>query len=205
MPDFSLEQNFRKEGYSLIAGVDEVGRGPWAGPVLTCAVIIDEESFPTDLRLLLDDSKKLTDKKREALFEPIKANAIYAFGEASVEEIDQINILQATFLAMRRAVGSLSQQPDAVLVDGNKDPILNLPTRCIVKGDGKSLSIAAASILAKVTRDRLMADLAQVHPFYAWERNAGYGTKAHQEGLSSHGVTPHHRRSFKPIAALLTD
>lgn len=203
MPDFSFEQEFTHEGYKLIAGVDEVGRGPWAGPVTTCAVILDEATFPASLREQLDDSKKLTDKKREALYQPIIDNSIHAFGEASVAEIDEINILQATFLAMRRAIDALSLQPDAVLVDGNKDPGLKMHSRCIVKGDGKSLSIAAASILAKVKRDRFMASLALDFPHYGWERNAGYGTKAHQEGLALKGVTDHHRRSFKPIAALL--
>lgn len=203
MPDFSFEQEFLQLGYQSIAGVDEVGRGPWAGPVTTCAVILDEATFPTSLREQLDDSKKLTDKKREALYQPIIENSIYAFGEASVEEIDDVNILQATFLAMRRAIDALPVQPDAVLVDGNKDPGLSMHSQCIVKGDGKSLSIAAASILAKVNRDRFMASLAEEFPYYGWERNAGYGTKAHQEGLALNGVTEHHRKSFKPIAALL--
>ncbi|WP_420548903.1 ribonuclease HII [Curvivirga sp.] len=203
MPDFSLEQAFQKEGYQLVAGVDEVGRGPWAGPVVTCAVIIDQKTFPKELFDQLDDSKKLSEKKREALYTQIQEHVIYAYGEASVEEIDELNILQATFLAMRRAVQSLSQKPDAVLVDGNKDPDLGLPTQTVVKGDGKSLSISAASILAKVKRDHLMKSLAEDYPHYAWEKNAGYGTKAHQNGLAEKGVTPHHRKSFKPIAALL--
>ncbi|MTI09234.1 ribonuclease HII [Curvivirga aplysinae] len=203
MPDFSLEQAFQKEGYQLVAGVDEVGRGPWAGPVVTCAVIIDQETFPKELFDQLDDSKKLSEKKREALYVQLQEHVIFAYGEASVDEIDELNILQATFLAMRRAVQGLSQQPDAVLVDGNKDPILGLPTQTVVKGDGKSLSISAASILAKVKRDHLMKSLAEDYPHYAWEKNAGYGTKAHQNGLAENGVTPHHRKSFKPIAALL--
>lgn len=202
MPDFSLEQNY----VGPVAGVDEVGRGPWAGPVVTCAVILDRETFPADLAAQLDDSKKLSDKKREALFEPIKQNAeAFCIAEATVEEIDEHNILAATMLAMKRAVEGLSVTPAAVLVDGNRRPDLAMPLETVVKGDSRSLSIAAASILAKVTRDRMMAALAQEFPHYAWERNAGYGTKAHQAGLASHGVTIHHRRSFAPIAKLLAE
>ncbi|WP_259782225.1 ribonuclease HII [Aestuariispira ectoiniformans] len=202
MPDFSLEQNY----VGPVAGVDEVGRGPWAGPVVTCAVILDRETFPADLAAQLDDSKKLSDKKREALFEPIKQNAeAFCIAEATVEEIDEHNILAATMLAMKRAVEGLSVTPAAVLVDGNRRPDLAMPLETVVKGDSRSLSIAAASILAKVTRDRMMAELAQEFPHYAWERNAGYGTKAHQAGLAGHGVTIHHRRSFAPIAKLLAE
>lgn len=202
MPDFSLEQNY----VGPVAGVDEVGRGPWAGPVVTCAVILDRVTFPADLAAQLDDSKKLSDKKREALFEPIKQNAeAFCIAEATVEEIDEHNILAATMLAMKRAVEGLSVTPAAVLVDGNRRPDLAVPLETVVKGDSRSLNIAAASILAKVTRDRMMAELAQEFPHYAWERNAGYGTKAHQAGLASHGVTIHHRRSFAPIAKLLAE
>ena len=199
MPDFSLEQEFN----GPVCGVDEVGRGPWAGPVVTCAVILDPATFPTDLAAQLDDSKKLSDKKREALFDPIRENSLHCLGEATVSEIDEINILAATMLAMRRAVAGLLEKPVAALVDGNRDPKLDMETRLVVKGDSRSLSIAAASIIAKVTRDRMMCDLAAEYPGYAWERNAGYGTKAHQEGLAALGVTPHHRRSFTPIARLL--
>lgn len=199
MPDFSLEQEYN----GPVCGVDEVGRGPWAGPVVTCAVILDPATFPADLAAQLDDSKKLSDKKREALFDPIRENCLHCLGEATVSEIDEINILAATMLAMRRAVAGLPDRPVAALVDGNRDPKLDMETRLVVKGDSRSLSIAAASIIAKVTRDRMMCDLAAEYPGYAWERNAGYGTKAHQEGLAALGVTPHHRRSFAPIAKLL--
>lgn len=202
MPDFSLEQKYN----GLVAGVDEVGRGPWAGPVVTCAVILDPASFPTALAVQMDDSKKLTDRKRQALFDPIRDAALaYCLAEATVEEIDTHNILAATMLAMQRAVAGLSVKPVAVLVDGNRKPDLPMPVETVVKGDSRSLTISAASILAKVTRDRLMADLAKDFPEYGWERNAGYGTKAHQNGLASHGVTIHHRRSFAPIAKLLAD
>ncbi|RED48609.1 ribonuclease HII [Aestuariispira insulae] len=201
MPDFSLESQFD----GPVAGIDEVGRGPWAGPVVTCAAILDPETFPIELAAQLDDSKKLTDKKREALFEPLCQHSIYCLGEASVTEIDQVNILAATMLAMRRAVDGLPQKPAVALVDGNRDPKLGIPTQTVVKGDGRSLSIAAASVIAKVARDRMMRTLAAEFPGYGWERNAGYGTKAHQEGLAQLGVTPHHRRSFAPIAHLLMD
>lgn len=200
MPDFSLEQTYT----GPVAGVDEVGRGPWAGPVVTCAVILDPAGFPAELAAQMDDSKKLTDRKRQALFDPIrKAATAYCLAEATVEEIDSQNILAATMTAMQRAVAGLAVKPAAVLVDGNRKPDLPMPAETVVKGDSRSLSIAAASILAKVTRDRLMADLAKDYPAYGWDRNAGYGTKAHQAGLASHGVTVHHRRSFAPIAKLL--
>lgn len=200
MPDFSLEQQYD----GLVAGVDEVGRGPWAGPVVTCAVILDPAQFPADLAAQMDDSKKLSDRKREALFDPIcRAATAYCLAEASVAEIDQHNILGATMLAMKRAVAGLAVPPVAALVDGNRKPDLDIPVETVVKGDSRSLSIAAASILAKVTRDRMMAALSQDFPGYGWERNAGYGTKAHQEGLAVNGVTIHHRRSFAPIAKLL--
>lgn len=185
-----------------VCGVDEVGRGPWAGPVVTAAVILDPANIPTGL----NDSKKLTAARREGLFEKINASAHVAIGMASVEEIDRINILQATFLAMRRAVEALKVSPAFALIDGNKiPPALVCDARAIVKGDSRSVSIAAASIIAKVTRDRLMCDLSATYPGYAWETNMGYGTKAHQEGLARLGVTPHHRRSFKPIHKMLCE
>ncbi len=185
-----------------VCGVDEVGRGPWAGPVVTAAVILDPANIPTGL----NDSKKLTAARREGLFEKINASAHVAIGMASVEEIDRINILQATFLAMRRAVEALDVPPAFALIDGNKiPPALVCDARAIVKGDSRSVSIAAASIIAKVTRDRLMCDLSATYPGYAWETNMGYGTKAHQEGLARLGVTPHHRRSFKPIHKMLCE
>ncbi|OFX09438.1 MAG: ribonuclease HII [Alphaproteobacteria bacterium RIFOXYD12_FULL_60_8] len=154
----------------------------------------------------LDDSKKLSPAKREHLFEQLcQSSARIGVGLASVEEIDRLNILQATFLAMGRAVENLGVRPDLALVDGNRPPQLSCPVKTVIKGDGKSLSIAAASIIAKVTRDRIMAALAEEFPGYGWERNSGYGSAEHQAALDRLGVTPHHRRSFAPIRALLAD
>lgn len=195
MPDFSTEDNFA----GLIAGVDEAGRGPWAGPVIAAAVIIDRRNVPEGI----NDSKKLSQKKREALFEKIYATAKVGVGVADVYEIDKLNILQASMMAMQRAVAELSEYPDIALIDGNKTPDLRCKTKTLVKGDSKSISIAAASIIAKVTRDRIMHSLSEEFPFYGWEKNAGYGTKLHQDGLAAHGVSPHHRRSFRPIAEIV--
>jgi ribonuclease HII len=194
-PDLSLEQ----AEAGIVAGVDEVGRGPFAGPVVAAAVILNMDHIPSGIH----DSKKLTKAVRERLFVEITNSAIVGFGESSVEEIDRINILQASLLAMRRAVAALKTRPDFVLVDGNKDPDLGIKTRTIIKGDTISLSIAAASIVAKVTRDRKMCALAADYPHYGWEKNAGYGTAEHRKGLRDFGVTPLHRRSFAPIRALL--
>ncbi len=200
MLDYSYEQQKISEGYSVIAGVDEVGRGPWAGPVVAAACILDYSKLPSEVR----DSKKLSAKKREALAPLIEEHMQVALGEASAEEIDEHNILQATFMAMSRAVDNLPQKPDFLFIDGNKiPPQIDIPAETVVKGDDKVASIACASIVAKVYRDKLMAELAATYPQYAWEKNAGYGTKAHQEGLAEFGVTEHHRKSFKPIAALL--
>ena len=203
MPDFMFEYEAIGEGLSPVCGVDEAGRGPWAGPVVAGAAILDPETLPEDLRLGLDDSKKLKVDKREALFDRLKDHAIIAIGIASVEEIDRLNILQATMLAMTRALENLAVKPGMVLVDGNRLPSLPCPGISIVKGDGRSLSIAAASIVAKVTRDAIMAELAIKHPGYGWQHNAGYGTKKHQQGLAEFGITEHHRRSFAPIRRLL--
>lgn len=194
-PDFSIESEYN----GIIVAIDEVGRGPWAGPVMAAAAILNPQNIPTGL----NDSKKLSAAKREALYTSIMDAAQVAIGVASVEEIEQLNILQATKLAMRRAYDGLGVNATIALIDGNQPPQLPCPTRCIVKGDSISLSIAAASIVAKVTRDRLMAELALQYPYYGWERNAGYGTKAHQDGLASHGLTPHHRKGFAPIRALI--
>ena len=199
MPDFALE----KEAGGVVAGVDEAGRGPWAGPVVAAAAILDPDTLPHHVQEQLDDSKKLTAKVRDRLFDALTGNIYQGVGIASVDEIDTQNILAATMLAMQRAVHNLPVQPDIALVDGNRAPDLSCPVRTVVRGDGLSLSIAAASIVAKVTRDRIMAELALKHPGYAWDRNAGYGTKTHREGLDRFGVTEHHRRSFKPIAAYL--
>ena len=199
MPDFSFESALG----GTVAGIDEAGRGPLAGPVVAAAVVLDPQRLPPELAAGLDDSKKLGKRVRERLFKLVMANAAVGVGRASVAEIDALNILEATMLAMRRAVGELPAQPDHAIVDGNRAPGLDIPSRCIVGGDGRALSIAAASIVAKVTRDRIMAHLAVECPGYGWERNAGYGTRQHGEALQTHGVTRHHRRSFAPVAELL--
>jgi len=208
MPDFSFEDAARREGFGLIAGIDEAGRGPWAGPVIAAAVVLDRARLDPELRASLDDSKKLLPARRSELFGRIEACAAIGvahvgIGRAEVEEIDRLNILRATLLAMRRALDALPVRPDVALVDGNRAPELPCPARCIVGGDACSLSIAAASIVAKVTRDAEMAALARAHPGYGWERNAGYGTAEHRAALASLGPSPAHRRSFRPIAALL--
>jgi ribonuclease HII len=205
MPDYVLEQAAIADGHTTIAGVDEVGRGPWAGPVVAGAAILDIGLLPDELLKALDDSKKLKPTRRFEIYEWMKAEAgiLLGIGMASVEEVDEINILQASLRAMRRAVENLPNAPSYVLVDGNKPPKLDCPVQCVVKGDAKSLSIAAASIAAKVTRDAIMEDLDQAFPGYGWNTNSGYGTKAHQDGLKRLGVTKHHRRSFKPVKAAL--
>ncbi|MBI5121674.1 MAG: ribonuclease HII [Rhodospirillales bacterium] len=201
MPDFSLEL----AAGGIVAGIDEAGRGPWAGPVVAGAVILDRNLIPPDIAARLDDSKKLSHAKREALFEPLMTGgwAKVGIGLASAAEIDSLNILKATYLAMMRALEALGEKPSLALVDGNRVPPLPCLVQTVVKGDGISLSIAAASICAKVTRDRIMGELAQLHPGYGWESNAGYGTAAHHEALRRLGVTPEHRRSFAPVAALV--
>lgn len=198
-PDLSLE---RAAG-GLVAGVDEVGRGPWAGPVVAAAVAFDEGGPPAPLRAGIDDSKRCSPARRDALYPAIMACASASVGTASVAEIDGTDILQASLLAMRRAVARLDRRPALALVDGNRAPDLPCPVRTVVGGDRLSLSIAAASIVAKVTRDRLMTRLSGRYPAYGWDRNAGYGTPAHRLALARHGPTPHHRRSFRPIRRLL--
>jgi len=205
MPDFLLED----EAAGLAAGVDEAGRGPWVGPVVAgCAVFLSRD---VDGLLLseLNDSKKLSKKKREMLYDLLmkekdKGTMLLGIGEASAKEIDEINILNASFLAMKRAVAASGAKPALVLVDGNRlCSDFDFKARAVVKGDAKSYSIAAASILAKVYRDRLMEKMAEVYPGYGFEKNAGYGTKAHIEGLKQFGVTPEHRRSYAPIKEFL--
>ncbi|MCR8724325.1 ribonuclease HII [Frigidibacter sp. ROC022] len=199
-PDFTRETALLAQGMTRIAGVDEVGRGPLAGPVLAAAVILDPRRIPPGL----DDSKKLTEKRREALLPEIMACARVGIGQASVEEIDRLNILRASHLAMCRAIEALPEPPEHCLIDGNLLPRgLTLPAEPVVKGDARSLSIAAASVVAKVTRDRIMVDLAQQHPGYGWEKNKGYGARLHLSALQSLGVTPHHRRSFRPVHNIL--
>ena len=200
MPDFSLEM----ETPGPVAGIDEVGRGPLAGPVLAAAVILERENFPDELRGAVRDSKTLSAKRREEILKALLPFGRIGIGAASVREIDRINILNATLLAMARAVRALGSEPALALVDGNRAPTLACPVRTVVGGDGISLSIAAASIVAKVTRDKLMTQLARRHPEYGWERNAGYGTAAHRDALFTHGVTPHHRLSFRPIPHILS-
>ena len=185
-----------------VCGVDEVGRGPLAGPVVAAAVILDPDNIPEGL----NDSKKLSVKKRALVFDNIMETALaVSVGEASVEEIDEINILQASMLAMRRAVKNLPLKAQAALVDGNCDPGLDLPTLCLIKGDGRSFSIAAASIIAKKIRDEKMAKLAQIYPDYGWEQNAGYGVPAHMKSLELVGVSPFHRKTFAPVYKILNE
>jgi ribonuclease HII len=195
MPDFTLERSIT----GPVAGVDEVGRGPLAGPVYAAAVILDSKRLPAGL----DDSKKMSEARREKAFDAIMSSALaVGIGVASVAEIDRINILAATMLAMRRAVDRLSVAPVHALIDGNKVPALPCPADAIVKGDSKVLSIAAASIIAKVTRDRVMSELDLAFPGYGWARNKGYGTADHMQALARLGPSVHHRTSFAPIAQL---
>ena len=199
-PDYTLEQDAILRGARHVAGVDEVGRGPLAGPVTAAAVILDIRCIPDGL----DDSKKLTPSRRALLAEAIMARCDWAVAHASVEEIDRLNILRASHLAMCRALAGLRRRPCVALIDGNMLPRdLDLPGQAVVGGDARCLSIAAASIIAKVFRDRIMVDLAQQHPGYGWERNAGYSTAAHLEALRTLGPTPHHRRSFRPVHNIL--
>lgn len=198
-PDLSFERAARDRGARCVVGLDEVGRGPWAGPVLACAA-----RFIGLAPDGLTDSKKLTARQREALVPLLMRCCEVGFGEADVEEIDALDIRQATHLAMRRAVAALPHAPDHLLIDGNDRPAwVDCAHDVIIGGDGRSLSIAAASVLAKTRRDQGMVALAQQYPGYGWERNAGYGTKAHREGLLRLGVTQYHRRSFAPIRKML--
>lgn len=207
MPDFKIEN----ECGGIVAGIDEAGRGPWAGPVVAGAVVIKDKNLPEDLLLGLNDSKKLSATKREklysSLFEQEKLGRVsIGLGEASVAEIDDLNILQATFLAMRRATEKLNTCPDMAIIDGNQKP-KDFPLRslAVIKGDAKSYSIAAASIVAKVYRDCYMTKLAKIYPYYGWEKNAGYGTKLHVEGLESHGIVSGvHRLSYRPVKLFMS-
>lgn len=201
MPDFTLESELG----GAVAGIDEAGRGPWAGPVCAAAVIFPTVGPTDEIGARVRDSKQLSKSAREELVPELLKTALVGQGQASVKEIDELNILAATLLAMQRAVAALNVTPDTALVDGNQAPQVPCPVRCIVKGDVKSYSIAAASIVAKVTRDRYMTKLASHNPGYGWERNFGYGTKLHVAGLKKLGVTPHHRRSFKPIRKVLEE
>jgi len=197
-PDFTIELKAMRKGAKRVCGIDEAGRGPWAGPVVAAAVVLDPNNIPHGL----NDSKKLTEARREALFEPIMASAKVGIGIAEVDRIDRDNILQATLWAMAQAVGQIDGVALA-LVDGNRAPQLPCPVQTIIAGDATSLSIAAASIIAKVTRDRIMLGHDATYPQYGFARHKGYGTALHQDALRRLGPTPLHRRSFAPIAALL--
>ncbi len=196
-PDFTIELEAMRNGTRLVCGIDEAGRGPWAGPVVAAAVVLDPDCIPPGL----NDSKRLTEAEREALFGPIIASARVGIGIADVDRIDRDNILQASLWAMAQAM----EQIDGValaLVDGNRAPSLACKVQTIVEGDSRSLSIAAASIIAKVTRDRIMIGHDGTYPQYGFARHKGYGTAFHQEALTRHGPTPLHRKSFAPVAAL---
>lgn len=197
-PDFTFERDALAQGLADVCGIDEAGRGPWAGPVVAAAVVLNPDDIPAGLH----DSKKLKEAQREALFAPIMASARVGIGIAEADRIDRDNILQATFWAMGQALSQLNGVALA-LVDGNRAPQLACRTQTIIKGDGKSLSIAAASIIAKVTRDRIMAAHDVSFPQYGFARHKGYGTAFHQQALKQHGPCPLHRKSFAPIAALL--
>jgi ribonuclease HII len=199
MPTFRYEIALGRKSGAVICGVDEAGRGPLAGPVVACAAILPLAGLSTRLLGALDDSKRLTAEVREAVAVKLRVKAIWALGEASAEEIDRFNILRATFLAMRRAVEKLPLQPAHALIDGNMAPGLSCAETTIVEGDHLSYSIAAASILAKVARDKMMRELAPSYPRYGWETNVGYGTAEHRAAIEAYGLTPHHRVSFKPV------
>ncbi len=207
MLDFAFEDKLS----GMVAGVDEAGRGPWAGPVVAGAAVFLTRKVDNYLLENLNDSKKITPKKREILYEKLleaqaQGQMLIGIGEASAEEIDRFNILQATFLAMRRAVGALGNMPDYAIIDGNQRP-RDFPCSCmtLVKGDARSYSVAAASIAAKVFRDHLMQKLALEYPYFGFEKNAGYGTKAHIEGLQRYGVVAGvHRLSYRPVREILT-
>ena len=199
MPDFRLE---RAAG-GIVAGIDEAGRGPWAGPVVAAAVILDAGTLPPSLAARLDDSKALSRATRRDLYGDLLLCAEIGVGAAGAREIEEDNILRATFTAMARALSALPRRPAAALVDGNRAPDLPCRVETVVRGDSRSMSIAAASIVAKVTRDDLMARLAARYPGFGWERNAGYGTAEHRGALERLGPTPHHRRSYAPIRAIL--
>ena len=198
-PGSACERAARKQRCELVAGIDEAGRGPWAGPVYAAAAIVDTRKIAKKGLSALDDSKKLSAEQRGELFKRLKDGAVVGVGWATVQEIDRLHILLGTMLAMQRAVAALPVAPHYCLIDGNRAPELACPCETIVEGDGRSFSIAAASIVAKVTRDRIMVELAREYPDYRWESNKGYGTPEHRDALQRLGVTPHHRRSWSPV------
>ena len=204
MPDFTYESLYKGSG--LVFGIDEAGRGPWCGPVVAACVCWPNQKIDPALAEQINDSKKLSAQKREKLFPLIMNSAYVGIGQASAQEIDEINILQATFLAMDRALQNAAKNGHTAsfaLIDGNRLPRWTLPCQALIKGDSLSLSIAAASIIAKVTRDHIMTELAKEYPEYAWDKNAGYGTTEHIAALKKYGITPHHRKSYRPIKELL--
>ena len=198
-PDFSFELAARAQGFSCVCGIDEAGRGPWAGPVVAAAVILDSQNIPIGL----NDSKKLKEAKREILFTQIMASAKVGIGIGDEARIDRDNILATTMWAMTEAVRNLEEPPHIALVDGNRAPKLSCPVQTIISGDARSLSIAAASIIAKVTRDRIMVALDQEFPGYGFARHKGYGTAFHHAALQKFGPCIHHRKSFAPIRTLM--
>ena len=206
MPDFTLEDGLDLPGGAVVVGVDEAGRGPLAGPVTAAAVFLDRSRCTPAICAQIDDSKRMTKPRRQAASGIVRDVATFALGWAERSEIDRLNILEATMLAMQRAVQDLvkvlGRSPEHVIVDGNRAPRLPFSTTAVVKGDGRSLSIAAASILAKTARDERMAVLAERYPGYGWDRNAGYGTAEHLAALARLGPTPEHRRSFAPVRAM---
>lgn len=205
MPDFMIENEYN----GIVCGIDEAGRGPWVGNVVAGAVVIMDKNLSSELLNNLNDSKKLSKTKREYLYTLLreaetKGQIKIGVGEASPQEIDKYNILQATFMAMRRATENLGIKADIALIDGNRlDKQFPIPSRAVIKGDAKSYSISAASIIAKVWRDKELEKLAEKYPQYGFERNAGYGTKDHIEGIKKYGIIPEHRKSYKPIKEFL--
>ncbi|MCK5374674.1 MAG: ribonuclease HII [Alphaproteobacteria bacterium] len=201
--DFSIEDQYD----GLVCGLDEVGRGPLAGPVIAACVVIPKELRNLDFIAYVKDSKKLSAKKRDMLYDEITAHFPYEISALSPQEIDEHNILQASLSAMKKSHDAMLENYNIkvvhALIDGNKVPIIATPASAIIKGDAKSKTIAAASIIAKVTRDKIMSDLAKDYPYYGWERNAGYPTKEHRKALLMHGITSHHRRSFAPVRKIL--
>ncbi len=204
MPDLTFEIKWRKKGFRAVAGIDEAGRGPLAGPVVAAAVVLPERFKHAKL----NDSKQLSEKQRESIYAELTeggAALAWAFAVVDVAEIDSLNILRASHLAMEKAVKALSISADAALIDGSPLPKFCLPYEAVVKGDGRSLSIAAASVIAKVERDRLMCDYSRQYPHYGFEAHKGYGTRQHLEALRNHGPCPIHRRSFRPVSQLAFD
>ena len=200
VPTYKYEEKLKLQGYSNIVGVDEVGRGPIAGPVFAAAVVLDPNHIPMGL----NDSKKLSAKKRNLILSEIMKHADVSVGSASEQEIEEMNILQASHLAMVRAIDGLKSVPGHILIDGNLIPSsLDIPATALIRGDASSVSIAAASIVAKVKRDLFMCDLGQHFPGYGWEKNAGYPTHQHLSALQDLGITPHHRRTFRPVRNML--